>query len=193
MKHKEPTYIIGISGNSGSGKTTLSENLKKILKATMISWDDFDEVSSGPNDYVDWFKRGCDYSEWDYPKLEQILQRLKSGSDVIHPVSGDQLKNTKYIIFDAPLGRFHEQTGKYIDYWFHLSVPLDISLSRRIIRDFMSDTKTKLDILEELKYYLESSRPLFLDDKYKERADYVIDGMTSIDTQVLNIKKYLGI
>lgn len=76
--------IIGISGNSGAGKSTLSDSLRKELKATMVAWDDFDDISVGPEDYVDWLKHGASYAKWDYSKLAEVLRLLKSGSDVKH-------------------------------------------------------------------------------------------------------------
>lgn len=186
-------YIIGISGISGAGKSTLASALQKELNATLVAWDDFDDISTGPDDYVDWYNRGEDYTEWDYSQLEVVLKNLKSGANTTHPAMHKPLQVTQYIIFDAPLGRFHQQTGKYIDCWIHISVPLDVSLARRVIRDFSSDKKTKKDIVDDLKYYLASSRPLFLDEQYKKQADYVSDGLTPLDNQVINVKKIIGV
>lgn len=42
------SHIIGISGNSGAGKSTLAKLLATTLKATLISWDDYDEISQEP-------------------------------------------------------------------------------------------------------------------------------------------------
>jgi uridine kinase len=52
--------IIGISGKTGAGKTTLGQAFAKPLQATFVCWDDFDDISEGPEDYVDWYKRGQD-------------------------------------------------------------------------------------------------------------------------------------
>ena len=40
---------------------------------------------------------------------------------------------------------------------------------------------------------MHSVRPLFFDDVYKAEADLVIDGMTSLDVQILSIKKLIGV
>lgn len=127
------SHIIGISGNMGAGKSTLTIELAKNLQSTystFICWDDFDEISNGPADYIDWYKRGENYCEWDYKELATVLQCLKSGKTIIHPITKLDLQPTKYIIFDAPLGRLHKQTGDYIDTWVHIDVPLDVSLCR---------------------------------------------------------------
>ncbi|HCJ1077173.1 uridine kinase [Legionella bozemanae] len=186
-------HIIGISGNMGAGKTTLTLELASYLHSPFISWDDFDEISNGPEDYIDWYKRGENYTEWDYPKLAEVLKVLKSGEAVIHPVKNSVVNPKQYIIFDAPLGRFHQQTGIYIDTWIHINVPLDVSLCRWVLRNYKNTDKTKEDLLDELEFYLSESRPLFEDREFKSKADFIINGMDSTKHQVELIREYLGI
>lgn len=155
-------HIIGISGKTGAGKSTLAKALSQNLKAMLISWDDFDEISLEPEDYIDWHHKGCNYSEFQRENLKMVLANLKSKKEIIHPVLNTSLQPTKYIIFDAPLGRLHKQTGEYIDTCIHIEVPLDILLCRRILRDFADKLKTKENLLEEINFYLNHSRPLFL-------------------------------
>lgn len=183
--------IIGISGITGAGKTTLTHALAKELKATMLKWDDFDDISTSPVDYVDWYKRGQNYNEWNYHILADVLKSLKDKQSILHPISKQPLQPTEYIIFDAPLGRLHQQTGIYIDTCVHLSLPLDISLCRRLLRDFKNEDKTKKELLTELEYYLSDSRPLFFDDDLKKSADLIIDGLFDVEEQIKKIKEYL--
>ncbi len=183
--------IIAISGNMGSGKTTLARALQKDMKATLLCWDDFDDISTGPDDYVEWYHRGEDYNEWDYKELANTLKSLKGNQSILHPVFNQLLNPAEYIIFDAPLGRLHHQTGQHIDYCFHINIPLDISLCRHLIRDFKNSNKSKEELLEELEYYLTHSRPLFIDDDFKASADLVIDGMLTTEQQIQKIREYL--
>jgi uridine kinase len=74
----------------------------------------------------------------------------------------------------------------------HIEVPLDVSLCRRLIRDFKDNEKTKEELLAELEYYLSHSRPLFFDDEQKKGADLIVDGMQTTENQVEEIKKYLN-
>jgi uridine kinase len=153
--------VIGISGVTGAGKTTLANALAQALQSTLIRWDDFDEISLSPTDYVDWYHRGRNYNEWDYPALADLLSLLKANQSVVHPVFNNLLQPTEYIVFDAPLGRLHPQTGQCVDICIHITVPLDISLCRRLLRDFKKNNETKEELLAELEYYLFYSRPLF--------------------------------
>lgn len=184
--------IIAISGNTGAGKTTLANALAKHLQATILSWDDFDEISTYPVDYIDWYHRGGNYDEWDYSALANILQELKNNHRIIHPIDKKILSPSEYIIFDAPLGRLHQQTGQYIDLCFHLAVPLDILLCRRIIRDFKAANKSKDELLNELQLYLSQARPLYFDDKLKETADIVINGIATIEEQLQQVCQCLN-
>lgn len=183
--------IIGISGITGAGKTTLAQALAKNYHATLVNWDEFDDISSGPDDYVDWYNRKGSYNEWDYPGLADVLHTLKAQKTSIHPVNKTQLRPTEYVVYDAPLGRLHTQTGRYIDICIHIDVPLDVSLGRRILRDFKDHDKTKMELLEEIEFYLTHSRPLFFDDDLKLHADFIVNGMLKTEDQVQAINQYL--
>ncbi|WP_416776058.1 hypothetical protein ACNFJN_13180 [Xenorhabdus budapestensis] len=118
--------IIAISGISGSGKTSLSKQLSTLLNAAMLSWDDFDPISKYPDNYVLWEKAGKDYSQWEYPDLAKNLNALKSNKIIKHATNHQTIYPTKFIIFDAPLGRLHVQTGQFIDIAIHLNTPCQI-------------------------------------------------------------------
>jgi len=95
--------IIGISGISGAGKTTVAKALSKMLNATAVFWDDFDEISTCPDDYVAWYASGQGYEVWNYPALAMILETLKKGQSIDHSALHHLLEPTKYIVFDAPM------------------------------------------------------------------------------------------
>lgn len=42
--------------------------------------------------------------------------------------------------------------GQFIDICFHISVPLDVSLRRRMLRDYHKKDEAQEDILTELKF-----------------------------------------
>lgn len=187
--------VIGISGISGAGKSTLTQALSSALHAPSLYWDDFDDLSTSPSDYVAWFERGGDYEEFDYPHLADVLHTLKLGGLADHPASKKKIEPSEYIIVDAPLGKAHQQTAQYIDFFIHIDIPLDIALARRFIRDAQSTELSKEDIIEELECYLKQSRPLFSEEgmcAISNSADYIVDGTQTISEQVTNILDFLG-
>ena len=177
------TKIIGISGISGSGKSFLAKKLGKTLNATTIFWDDFDDISEGPADYIKWYESDRNYNAWKYDALADVLHKLKMHEKVICPATKKKLTPTDYIVFDAPLGRKHNATGQYIDFSIYLNTPLDIALVRRLLRDYKD--KDNLAIIEELTFYLTTSRPLYvMDYDRKEECDLIIDGSFPLDKQI---------
>lgn len=202
LKSKEPAdrkedkrgypFIIGISGISGAGKSTLIKRLAETLQSTTVFWDDFDEVSEAPKDYVEWFYSSKDYSNWVYPKLVDTLHNLKKGEKVTCPTTRRELSPTKYILFDAPLGYCHQATGKYVDFLICLDTPLDIALARRLIRDYRNDPNPQ-KMIQELQEYLSKSRPLFILSPEERTSDLIVDGSLALEEQEKQILDALSL
>lgn len=191
MKSKvDNPHIIGVSGKTGAGKSTLCSILAKQLKATLISWDDYDDISTEPEDFIIWHQNGHDYAAFHRKALCKTLSELKAKKETIHPISNQMLPVAQFIVFDAPLGRLHQETGQYIDTMIHIEVPLDVLLCRRLLRDFKEQADMN-DLLEELRFYLEQSRPLYFDEDLKESSDLVINGMLSTKQQLTDTIGYL--
>jgi uridine kinase len=174
--------VIGISGIAGAGKSTLVRKLEQTLHATTLFWDEYDDISQVPQDYVKWFQSSRNYDDWVYTELENTLNQLKAGQTIICPATKRTLTPTKYILFDAPLGYRHQATGRYIDFLICLDTPPDIALARRIVRDYHRHPDPK-KILEELEEYLLVSRPLFILSPEEKRCDLIIDGSLTVDKQ----------
>lgn len=181
LKKTQP-IIIGISGISGAGKSTLIKKLADTLQAIFLIWDDFDEISQQPEDYVKWYESSRNYDEWVYDDLANTLKELKKGHKVICPVTKNKLFPTTYILFDAPLGYCHKATGKYIDFLICLDTPLDIALARRLLRDYRSHPEPQ-KILEELDNYLTNTRSLYILTPEEKAWDLIIDGSISLNKQ----------
>jgi len=178
------TLLVGVSGISGAGKSTLIQKLQTALEATALFWDDYDDSSSGPDDYVKWYETSKNYDDWVYDDLTDTLKKLKDGEKVICKATGLELLPANYILFDAPLGYLHKATGKYIDVLIFLDTPLDIALARRLKRDYQRHKKPE-KIIEELDEYLSRSRPLYaLSTEQKNLSDLIIDGCLPLEKQV---------
>lgn len=188
------TKIIGISGISGAGTTTITKALGERLEATMLFWDDFDEISQGPDDYVEWFTRSGDYANWHYPALEHVLRELKEGRSLEHPVTRERLIATELVILDSSMGRKHEATGRFVDFQIHLDTSMDVALARRLVRDYCDERAPKKnDIIAELEWYLQVGRPLFVATDIKETADLVVDGDSLVEDVVTIIASRLSL
>ncbi|MDP1880771.1 MAG: GNAT family N-acetyltransferase [Parachlamydiaceae bacterium] len=184
--------IIGISGISGSGKYNIIKKLSESLQATTIFWDDYDEISKSPQDYVEWFYSGKDYNDWIYPDLVDTLQKLKKSEAIICPVTKQKLIPTKYILFDAPLGYCHQATGKYIDFLICLDTAPDIALARRLIRDYQKHLDPQ-KVIQELKEYLFKFHPLFILSLEDKTSDLIINGNLSLDEQEKKVLNALSL
>jgi uridine kinase/GNAT superfamily N-acetyltransferase len=180
---KSKPLIIGFSGITGSGKTTLVKALSKKLEATAIHWDDFDDISKSPEDYVKWYHGSRDYSEWEYPELAKVLKQLKHGNEVVSPATKEKLIPTDIILFDAPIGYCHKETGQFIDFLVNVDTPLDVALARRLLR------LNKDEIPKELMFYLEQSRPLYIQTEPERQADMVVDGSMPLEMLVDHVEK----
>jgi uridine kinase len=192
MNHKTNyPHIIGISGKTGAGKSIIASMLAEQLKATLIVWDDYDDISTELDDFISWYHSGQDYAVFKRKALSKSLEELKNNKATLHPVFNQILPVTQFIIFDSPLGRLHHETGKFIDTMIHIEVPLDILLCRRLLRDFNDQTNAK-DLLEEIQFYLEQSRPLYFDKELKDKADLVVDGTLSLEQELMYIVRFLN-
>ena len=191
MKKINP-IIIGVSGISGAGKSTLINKLAQTLQATAIFWDDYDEISQGPQDYVQWYETSKNYNDWVYDDLAASLKKLKAGQNVICPATKQELLPTHYILFDAPLGYCHKATGRYIDFLICLDTPLDIALARRLLRDYRKHAEPE-KIFDELENYLARTRPLFILSPEEKKSDLIIDGSLPADQQEVEVLKVLKV
>ena len=180
-------FCVGISSPSGGGKSTVAARVAELLgNASIVAFDDYDDVSTHPENYQDWLKAGADYNAWQTPQLAADLQHLKAGVAVIG--QAQQLSPTDFIVFDAPLGRAHQETGKYIDLMVFLATPLDVAMARRILRDYYSvATLQQPDACErlrvELESYLNFGRQAYLemDKQIKPLSDIILDGTRPVD------------
>jgi hypothetical protein len=62
--------------------------------------------------------------------LAEDLKRLKHHQEITSPVDQKKVLPAAYILFDAPLGRAHGETGQYIDLMVYLDTPLDVAMAR---------------------------------------------------------------
>lgn len=179
------SYVISVSAVSGGGKTAVTNELIKLLDdAAVLSFDGYDGDLLG-RDYCEWSEDGANANEWH---LEPLV------NDIIKRIS----ENHKYIIIDYPFGRSHEKVNKFIDFAVFIDVPHDISLARRIIRDYCrrNPDRKKIEnpieaIDKGLMFYLKRHRATYLQHSktIQPYCDITVDGTKSIEDIAYEIIK----
>ncbi len=128
--------IIGISAVTGGGKTTVTQRLAEVLEdADAVHFDDYDDTNVHPDDLQRWFTVGADYDAYETPVFSRHLEALKAGKTVYYPVAGAPLSPKRYVVADAPLGRAHMDSGRFIDLMVFIDTPLDVALAGRVLRE----------------------------------------------------------
>ncbi|MDA3835790.1 MAG: hypothetical protein PF495_20655 [Spirochaetales bacterium] len=91
-------------------------------------------------------------------------------------------------MYDAPLGKAHDESGRYIDFMVFIDTPLDVAMARRFLRDYLSDPSQDAECVvqglkQELLGYLQEGRLPYLemDRTVKPTSDFVVDGCLPID------------
>jgi uridine kinase len=97
----------------------LRKSQEKLPNSFAIFFDDFDECDDPtihPTDLYQWALDGGDANAWQTAGIIAKLNALK--------------KNQEYdfVVFDAPLGRAHEDSGRFIDLMVFIDTPLEASI-----------------------------------------------------------------
>ena len=116
--------------------------------------------------------------------------KLKSNQKYQHPILNIIINPTPIIFVDLPLGAKHIQTAKFIDFFIHIDIPLDIGLSRQIIK--ICKRKNYEELLNYLIKYPDI-RELFKMDDVKNSSDLVLDGRLRIDALVSKILRQINL
>ena len=192
----DSVVIIGISAVTGGGKTAVTLPLTEVLEdAVALHFDDYDDTNVHPDDLQRWFADGADYDAYETPLFTGHLQALKAGCSIRYPIGGAIVGPAKYVVADAPLGRAHSDSGRFIDLMVFIDTPLDVAMARRILRDIDRQAGRTTDealqyVKDELSGYLAQARPLYEEFQERMRAssDVIVDGTLSIDDVVEKIR-----
>ena len=188
MANPESSFVIGISAVSGGGKTATARKLAELLQnAVTLCFDEYDGTNIHPENLQAWLQKGGDYNVWKTPTLTKDLQALKSGNPITSVLDGSLISHAQFIIFDAPLGRAHCDTGRFIDFMVFIDTALDIALARRVLRDLRDENLKSDDTLKSLEdnltSYLNEGRLIYLhfERHVKQTSDLILDGCLTSD------------
>ena len=188
--------ILGISAVTGGGKTAVTLRLTEVLEdAVALHFDDYDDTNVHPDDLQCWFVSGADYDAYKTPVFTSHLETLKAGRSVHYPVGGALLGPASYVVADAPLGRAHTDSGRFIDLMVFIDTPLDVAMARRVLREIDGQgNRTTEEVLEyvkgELTGYLTEVRPIYeeFQERMRDTSDMIVEGTLSIDAIVAKIR-----
>jgi uridine kinase len=185
---------MAVSGTSGSGKSTVIDRLVRHLgTATRLHFDDYIVLGNDIDEIRAWLENGADPNWVRTPRLVEDLSRLAAGSPIVRP-EGATLHPAPFIILEEPFGRARDEMAPLIDLAVHLDVPLDIALSRRVLRavkeqgeaEAMSHAELVADIEGQMRAFLGGGRDAYqaIDRSAQQAADLVLDGVLPVDDLV---------
>ena len=188
--------VIGVSAVGGGGKTEVTRRLTEVLgDAVALHFDDYDDTNVHPGDLERWFADGADYDAWQTPVFSRHLQALKAGQSISYPVEGETVGPSRYVVADAPLGRAHSDSGRFIDLMVFIDTPLDVAMARRVLRGIEPAARsTAYEALKqvkgELSGYEARARPIYEHFQKRMRAgsDLIVDGTLGIDLIVDRVR-----
>lgn len=173
--------VIAIAAVTAGGKTTaVNEITRRLPNAQSLHFDAY-QFEGEVGDFYRWVQNGADYNVWNLAPLEKDIIKIMGEG------------NCDYLILDYPFAYCNTQIEKYIDLAFFINTPLDIALTRRILRD-MGDASGD-EIRNNLRGYLDYERVAYVQmlGDILPSSDYVVDGTGSRETvveNIINIIKY---
>lgn len=173
---------IGVSAAAGGGKSTLVRALgERIDGAVMVFFDDHPVTM--PTNPLQWLADGADFNDWKSDSLEAELTSLR--------------EQKVPIVFEAPLGRAHNATGRFIDFLVFIDTPLEVALARWVRRR-LGESSSVEEIPVLLDIYETVLRPVYLEQRRQVMpgADLVVDGLQDVEVwvdQVMGVAPLAGL
>ncbi len=175
--------VVAISGVSGSGKTSVIKQLSRSFACPYLLFDDHTDKNTYPADMKLWFQNGADVSEIKTPKLENLL-------------SGFKVENkSKFVFIEEPFGRCRDSMSSLIDYVILLDMPMEVCLSRVIMRNINhSSNDSLISIPNYLAMYDAHLREIYIEttNLVRESSDFIIQHIDSIESITGLISDWLG-
>ena len=175
--------VIAISGVSGSGKTSVIKQLSSQLSCPYLLFDDYLDEKTYPNDMKAWFKEGANESKIKTPRFISDLKQL-----IQNNVQGP-------IFIEEPFGRGRNSISPFIDYVILLDIPMEICLSRVIMRNIKHPSNDSLSSIPRyLSMYNDHFREIYIEitDRVRTNCDLVMEEVTSIELMAKLILTYLS-
>jgi uridine kinase len=168
--------IVGIAGGSGSGKTTFTQKVldllddKKIAKQVGVLHQDSYYLATPPKDLTINGEPNVDHPDaFDHGLLCEHLRKLQSGQSVEIPIYSHsqhiRLPETQLIgqhtiiVLEGILLFSDKELRELMNIRIFMSTPLDICLTRRLMRDVVERHRSFESVLHQ---YEITVRPMYL-------------------------------
>jgi len=174
--------VVAISGVSGSGKTSVINRLSEIFSCPSLFFDDHTDENIYPKDMKHWFNNGANVSEIKTPKFVKALHELRAKC------------NSEFIFVEEPFGRCRNSISLLIDYVVLLDTPMEVCLSRVIMRNIKHPNSDSLNsIARYLSMYDDHFREIYIEstNQVREDSDLIIKEVTSIELTAKLISNWL--
>ena len=206
---KEKPFIIAIAGASGSGKTRMVKEVGRLLNGTTLNFDDYSHSMEWPKTIKP--EEGViNLRDVKLTNLAEDIKSLLRGEKILDP-RNEEKHPTKFIVVEDPHGRERREFEELYDYIVLIDTPLEICLSRAIIRAFAgeyfakingervkqeeADPKEKLTVLDNYIFGPYWTRDFYesVNILVRKNCDLIVDGMGTIKEMaheiVTNIKE----
>ncbi|MEH6395823.1 AAA family ATPase [Pseudoalteromonas sp.] len=174
--------VVAISGVSGCGKTSVIKQLSKTLSCPYILFDDHTDENTYPNDMNLWFQNGADLSNIETPRLINKLRTIKTECA------------EEYLFIEEPFGRCRESISMLIDYVVLLDMPMEVCLSRVIMRNIQHPSCDSLNSIPNyLSMYDDHFREIYIGttNQVRKSSDLIIHDVDSIESTAKSISNWL--
>ncbi|WPX97858.1 uridine kinase [Candidatus Fokinia crypta] len=178
--------VIGISGASGSGKSLFASTIVRNFKSSDVSVISEDMYYRSQDHLSLEERKKTNYDQpaaFEHELLADHIMQLRCGTSVEAPTY-DYVRSTRsaftklicacsVLVVEGILLLHDEKLRNTLDISIYIDTPLDICLSRRIVRDIQERGRTAEGTIQQ---YKDSTRPMFL--KYvqpsKIHADIIV-------------------
>jgi energy-coupling factor transporter ATP-binding protein EcfA2 len=135
-------YIVTLLGPAGSGKSTLIERLSDILPVDLIYCHKTQEsTTNSPAELLRSLQDDTFVERFHVDSLLARMHEFKNTGCSIAERNHELLNcygGSRFMLLETDIGNIHVRAREYIDIEFWLSLPAEIALSRKILRDIKS-------------------------------------------------------
>ena len=174
--------VVAISGVSGCGKTSVIKQLSKTLSCRYLLFDDHTDENTYPSDMKVWFQNGADLSNIKTPNFINHLRTLKAEC------------TEEFIFIEEPFGRCRTSISSLIDYVVLLDMPMEVCLSRVIMRNIKHPSCDSLSSIPNyLSMYDDHFRQIYIGitNQVRQSSDLIIHSIDSIEITAKSISNWL--